>query len=138
MPIPGLTNFTRGSETENAETSAIGRALAAIGYLAKNEDGSNRYSSHDEIDMKKGDGEAESKPQPKDPKSPATRPQLNRMYAIAKKQGIDTSTTEGKKTLQAIVLMATGKRQKADLTKADMDLVYKTLEDVEPVEGGEE
>jgi hypothetical protein len=126
MPIPGLTNFTRGSEVENTETSAIGRALAAIGYLAKNPDGTSRYSSDDEIAMKKSG--AEDKVQPKDPGAAATRPQLNRMYALAKEAGIETHTAEGKKVLQAIVLAATGKRQKADLTMADMDAIYKALE----------
>lgn len=31
-PIPGRTRFTRGTELMNAETSAWGRALAAVGY----------------------------------------------------------------------------------------------------------
>lgn len=31
MNVPGATNFTRGSEVENTETSAVGRALAFIG-----------------------------------------------------------------------------------------------------------
>lgn len=31
-PYPGKTNFTRDSEAENAETSAIGRALGQLGY----------------------------------------------------------------------------------------------------------
>ena len=34
-PYPGTTNFTRNSEMENAETSAIGRALAALGFDTK-------------------------------------------------------------------------------------------------------
>lgn len=34
-PFPGQTNFTRNSEAENAETSAIGRALAAAGIETK-------------------------------------------------------------------------------------------------------
>ena len=32
MNIPGTTSFTRGSELENAETSAVGRAIANLGY----------------------------------------------------------------------------------------------------------
>ena len=35
LEIPGKTNFTRGSELENAETSAWGRALAALGFEVK-------------------------------------------------------------------------------------------------------
>lgn len=34
MAIPGSTPFTRGSELENAETSAVGRALAMAGISA--------------------------------------------------------------------------------------------------------
>jgi len=35
LNIPGSTNFTKGSELENAETSAWGRALAALGFEVK-------------------------------------------------------------------------------------------------------
>lgn len=35
LEIPGSTSFTRGSEIENAETSAWGRALAALGFEVK-------------------------------------------------------------------------------------------------------
>jgi hypothetical protein len=34
-PIPGRTPFTRGSEVQNCETSAWGRALAALGIATK-------------------------------------------------------------------------------------------------------
>lgn len=47
MPIPGPNNFTRNSEVENAETSSLGRALAMIGYHAK-----ETMASEDEIAMK--------------------------------------------------------------------------------------
>jgi hypothetical protein len=35
LAIPGLTPYTRGSELENCETSAWGRALAALGFEVK-------------------------------------------------------------------------------------------------------
>jgi hypothetical protein len=35
MYLPGTTNYTRGSEIENAETSAWGRAIAALGILTE-------------------------------------------------------------------------------------------------------
>ena len=35
LQIPGSTNFTRGSEIENCETSAWGRAIAALGFEVK-------------------------------------------------------------------------------------------------------
>lgn len=34
-PVPGKTNFTRDSELMNAETSAWGRAIAALGFEVK-------------------------------------------------------------------------------------------------------
>ena len=45
--IPGTTNFTRGSEVENAETSAWGRALAALAF------GGKSIASVEEINVKK-------------------------------------------------------------------------------------
>jgi hypothetical protein len=35
LAIPGSTSFTKGSEIENAETSAWGRAIAALGFEVK-------------------------------------------------------------------------------------------------------
>lgn len=35
LGIPGKTNFTRDAEVENAETSAWGRAIAALGFEVK-------------------------------------------------------------------------------------------------------
>lgn len=36
LGIPGKTNYTRDSEIENAETSAVGRAIAFLGFEIKN------------------------------------------------------------------------------------------------------
>jgi hypothetical protein len=49
LEVPGKTNFTRGSELENAETSAAGRALVMAGIPA------SRVSSGHEVSMKGGD-----------------------------------------------------------------------------------
>jgi hypothetical protein len=35
LQIPGATPFTKGSEIENCETSAWGRAIAALGFEVK-------------------------------------------------------------------------------------------------------
>ena len=48
MNIPGATPYTRGSELENCETSAVGRALVMAGLPSK------RVASTDEIRMKGG------------------------------------------------------------------------------------
>ena len=47
MNIPGTTNYTRGSELENAETSAVGRAIALMGYEVK-----KSIASRDEVASK--------------------------------------------------------------------------------------
>ena len=50
--IPGSTNFTRGSEIENAETSAWERAIAALGFevkrgIASREEVENKQNEHE-------------------------------------------------------------------------------------------
>ena len=47
MVIPGSTPYTRGSELENCETSAVGRALVMAGLASK------RIASADEIESKR-------------------------------------------------------------------------------------
>jgi hypothetical protein len=47
LGIPGTTPYTEGSEIENAETSAWGRALAALGFEVK-----RGVASRDEIENK--------------------------------------------------------------------------------------
>lgn len=121
MPIPGPTSFTRNSEVENAETSALGRALAMIGYHAK-----ESLASGEEIAAKDTGEPKEYKP--KDPSKPATEKQIQKMFRDAKRAGIDTTSDEGKKVLQQIVLAATGKHSSKQLTMGDMDIIYKTLE----------
>lgn len=132
MPIPGPTNFTRNSEVENAETSALGRALAMIGYHPK-----ESMASSEEVAAKKGETAKQKPAEDVDPDK-ATQAQLGRMYAMASDTGIDMKTDDGKKALQAIVFAATGKRSSKQLKKDDMDIIYKTLEtqafEDEPVE----
>jgi hypothetical protein len=47
LGIPGVTPYTKGAELENAETSAIGRALVAAGLASK------KIASADEIRAKR-------------------------------------------------------------------------------------
>ncbi len=51
MELPGTTSFTRGSELENTETSAWGRAIAALGILVD-----RSVASVNEIKAKTPDG----------------------------------------------------------------------------------
>lgn len=50
MLLPGTSNFTRGSELENAETSAWGRAIASLGILT-----AGGIASRQEVASKKDD-----------------------------------------------------------------------------------
>jgi hypothetical protein len=50
LAIPGTTQFTRGSEIENAETSAIGRAIAMLGFEVK-----RGVASREEVQNKQDD-----------------------------------------------------------------------------------
>lgn len=59
MKVPGTSNFTRGAELENAETSAVGRAL---GFLGIGIDKS--VASADEV-------KAKSAPSPKEASAPS-------------------------------------------------------------------
>lgn len=54
MQIPGATPYTRGSEIENCETSAVGRALVMAGLPSK------RIASDDEIKAKGGKSAAKA------------------------------------------------------------------------------
>ena len=67
LEIPGSTSFTRGSEIENAETSAWGRAIAALGFEVK-----RGLASHEEVrnkqpDRSGGPAKAASSPRRSDP-----------------------------------------------------------------------
>jgi hypothetical protein len=119
MPIPGPTNFTKGSEVENAETSAIGRALAAIGFLAKDDKGKARISSSDEVAAKRSDAGD-------DPDKPSAA-QMRRLFAKAKEAGVTPSS---------IVQQETGKLSSKQLTRADLDQVFTALEIIIATGGG--
>ena len=64
LEIPGRTPYTRGSEIENCETSAWGRALAALGFEVK-----RGIASHEEVANKRDTGSAHQ------PSEPETEPE---------------------------------------------------------------
>jgi hypothetical protein len=55
-PVPGKTNFTRDSELMNAETSAWGRAIAALGFEVKR----GIASKQEVMNRRNGDEEPQS------------------------------------------------------------------------------
>ena len=113
MPIPGPTSFTRNSEVENAETSALGRALAMIGYHAK-----NTMASEDEI-VSKGGAARAAKPSGK-----PTVAERNGLYRAAKKAFL----TDG--GIMSLMKLTTGKELSKDLTREDYDRLIAVLADV--------
>lgn len=69
IEVPGRTPFTRGSEMENCETSAWGRALAALGFEVK-----RGIASAEEVQNKQG--EPQSAPRrSQTPSAPRSVPQ---------------------------------------------------------------
>lgn len=116
MPIPGPTNFTKNSEVENAETSALGRALAMIGYHAK-----ETMASEDEI-ISKG-GTVQRKASKTDKATVATK---NAMVRRSKSVGL---TDEG---LLNLVIVTTGKQKSADLTNEDVNKVIDAMDEIDP------
>jgi hypothetical protein len=75
LEIPGKTPYTRGSEVENCETSAWGRAIAALGFEVK-----RGVASAEEVRSKSDDTPVSSgraaPPPPARPSAPTTPPDL--------------------------------------------------------------
>ncbi len=70
MYLPGTTSYTRGSEIENAETSAWGRAIGSLGILID-----RSIATSTEIDAKAGDP-APAIPNPSKAMTRADEPEL--------------------------------------------------------------
>ena len=105
-PIPGTTNFTRGSEIQNLETSAWGRAIGSLGIgidasiatldevqQAKERGKVMRTTEADPQDpwiteAPKKDSHSTGKTTKGSSMFPATAPQLKAVHAILGKQGI--------------------------------------------------
>jgi hypothetical protein len=71
-PVPGVTNFTRGSEAQNLETSAWGRAMAALGIETK-----RGIASAHEVRSARG------REQQPEPPAPVDLDELTREIAVA-------------------------------------------------------
>lgn len=81
LEIPGKTTFTRGSEIENAETSAWGRAIAALGFEVK-----RGLASAEEVRNKQPEqrrGGTPSSPSAAAPASPVKEAEALRMELMA-------------------------------------------------------
>jgi hypothetical protein len=109
MNIPGSTPYTRGSELENCETSAVGRAIVAAGLPSK------RIASEDEVAAKRGGDEVAAEPERQGAERLATEPMKKKFFAIAKEAGL------GAEQLKALSALVTGRTSSAEYTFADID-----------------
>lgn len=136
MAIPGPTSFTRGSEVENAETSAWGRAIAALGFEVK-----RAVATANEIRNKTPEGTpepaAKANPNVKklDPSgAKLTETSKKRIFALRDELGLDN------KALGEIRLKQTGKHSSQQMTEADGQKLIDALNDLKAVvaaSGGE-
>lgn len=123
LGIPGKTNYTRESELENAETSAWGRAIAALGFEVK-----RSIASSEEVRNKQGNDVAQPvqkavSPQQSNGKANlATQAQKNLIRAKARESGITDEE------LGALRLSITGKHSSKEFTSGDVDAMLKGIE----------
>lgn len=121
MPIPGLTSFTKNSEVENAETSAWGRAIAALGFEVK-----KSIASAEEVENKMGPT----------PTTAAATSAVEDAATPAQKRKL---MAEGRRLLgddeqvRKFVFNTTGKNRSGILTKDDMTKLFDELEKVAAV-----
>lgn len=108
-PVPGKTNFTRDSESMNAETSAWGRAIAALGFETK-----RGIASANEV---------RSRQQPKRKPKPKAEPDhRHKLVELAKARfGGEVDA------IKAWIKEETGKDSSAELTEAETNFLIGEL-----------
>ena len=142
LEIPGSTSFTRGSEIENAETSAWGRAIAALGFevkrgIATKEDARNKQPEQGERGRMHGKRPPAKTPAPV---SPARTPEENAV--LDEILALPGMTHEKMRNWADMVGVPKGERATLPQLLAILDFATAdkepTLEDVLAVTGGEE
>lgn len=138
MRVPGATNFTRGSELENTETSAVGRALAFIGFYAKGES----LASKQEIAAKGGESKSSTKTRSSSDSGTAPEVEQDAEKDVVGKSGL----TDKQKALlfatlreakvpddqrKELVHTITGKWSTKEMDDNDLDLVLTFAKDGE-------
>ena len=113
-PVPGTTNFTRGSEAQNCETSAWGRAIVALGIsadkgIASANEVRNQQSRHD--------------PTPQQTAEVRAHHDKRKSLADVLTQRFSGDMTAARQWVQH----ETGKDATADLTLAEMDALIKEM-----------
>ena len=133
LEIPGKTPFTQGSEMENAETSAWGRALAAMGFEVK-----KSIASADEVSMKQGGAESvgvqaqDDSPGSGVPPPPsgriATSGMHRKIHAQAKTIGVSVEE------LSLLRVALTDKSSASEFTYDDVDKILAAIQSRETFE----
>jgi hypothetical protein len=126
-PVPGKTPYTRDSEAMNAETSAWGRAIIALGFSTK------KIASRQEVEARQHSGATpvEGTPKPRRAQAKeapqaesasangtyASEAQRKRLFALAKEHNVSTPD------LRVIVEDLTGQGSTAQIPRAKYDAV---------------
>jgi hypothetical protein len=140
-PVPGKTPYTRDSEAMNAETSAWGRAIIALGFSTK------KIASRQEVEARQHSGAATAEGTPKPRRAAAaeappgtaapangtyaTEPQRKRLFALAKEHGIDGPT------LRLILQQETGQESTAQIPRDKYDAVCVAVQTGGPAQDGD-
>lgn len=128
-PVPGKTPYTRDSEAMNAETSAWGRAIIALGFKTK------KIASAQEVQGRAASGSAgtagAASEAPSRAAAPAPTPAANgyateaqrkRLFAIKNKVGIPDAE------LRTILAQHTGQESTAQIPKDKYEAVCAAVE----------
>lgn len=126
-PFPGPTPFTRDSELMNAQTSAWGRAIVALGFqtkkIASRQEVQNRHSETAQGTAEAGVAEEALMPAaPADTNGHVSEAQRKRMWAIAKEHGI------GQERVREIVTEIAHVESTADIGRDKYDAVIQAIE----------
>jgi hypothetical protein len=112
LEIPGKTGFTRGSELENAATSAVGRALSlGLGIAAH-----RGIASKEEVAVKQAQSESSGSTA-----KLATDAMKRMVFAEAKKQGL------GEEQIKALFALVAGSPSSDGLTYQHVDVILEEL-----------
>ena len=123
--IPGTTPYTRGSEVQNAETSAWGRAIVAVGIPSK------RIASANEVAARQV--EPAAGPGPDDVKS-VTKAQHGKIGVLVKElmdisEKDPDSQADWVQASREFCLTRFGKHSRAELTSAEAGQLIDWLEE---------
>ena len=120
MPIPGLTPYTENSEVENEETSAWGRAIAALGFEVR-----KAVASAEEVANKQRDAAPAGAQSDTGDSNAATIKQKARLMSQGKKLfGTEEAVRE-------FVRKTVGVSKSADLTQEHIDTLFTRMDEIE-------